>query len=629
MVFNSTQEVISKRSFKMKMYLILLFIGLSIGNLTKVKSEIIVKKVCNDINVNLANAAAQIINLQFVKEQSIVNIIKVNELNSTTSQDYISKILLLIIGTNNISYRLEDSRHIHNLEARRRFANVFLIDSFASFKILVHSLTELQFNFSGYFLFVIRKLKISEVRVIFQALWRIHIGRANILLENGDHISMITMIPFSRKACNDVSPVVINKFINGSFLNGIFFPKKFTNLFNCTVKIAAAETEPTVMKNPHDGSLGGSDIELIFELAKMMNFHDEIHFFPSPGSWGSVYENGTVTGAMGQVVEGAADMTIGNLFMTTIRMQVMSNTRAYQFMPLVLIIPPGKPYTSFEKLFMPFQSTVWKLLMFVSACGIGVICVFKFYGPNSQDFVFGHGVRYHYLNMLLIFVGGSQHHLPQGNFARYLLMTFILFCLVQRTLYQGSLYHFFKSEHRAAEVETIDEMIAREFDFIMLPTYLNFLYQTKIYKRRIMVDEITKSDYYENKIFDPSFKGAIATTLSFVLFENQMNYPNKTYKVCKEKLMTIPITLYLRKNHYLIDVVNEKIDALITAGLINYWAEQNIGNTFNIPKRKDKTPKKLNFLHLIGGFQIWCIGCVLGIGTFVGELVWKYLVIQN
>lgn len=464
------------------MYLKLLFIGLLIGNLTKVKSEIIVNEG-NEINVNLANAASHIIKLQYVKEQSIVNIIKVNDFKSTTNEDYMSKILLLLIGTNNISYRLEDSKHIHILEARRRFANVFLVDSFESLKSLVNSLTELQFNFSGYFLFVIRKLTMSEVQEIFQALWQINIGRANILLEDGDHISMLTMIPFSRKACNDVSPVVINKFKNGSFMSRNLFPKKFTNLFNCTIKIAAAETQPTVMKNQKDGSLIGSDIELILQLAKMINFYDEIHFFALPGSRGTIYENGTITGAIGQVVGGAVDMTIGNLFMTTIRMQVMSSIRAYQFMPLVLIIPPGKPYTSFEKLFMPFQSTVWKLLMFVSACGIGVICVFNYYGANAQNFVFGHGVRYHYLNMLLIFVGGSQHHLPQGNFARYLLMTFILFCLVQRTLYQGSLYHFFQSEHRAAEVETIDQMIERDFHFIMLPTYLNFLNQTKIYKR--------------------------------------------------------------------------------------------------------------------------------------------------
>lgn len=93
--------------------------------------------------------------------------------------------------------------------------------------------------------------------------------------------------------------------------------------------------------------------------------------------------------------------------------------------------------------------------------------------------------------------------------------------------------------------------------------------------------------------------------------------------------MTIPITLYLKKNHYLVDVVNEKVDALITYGLINYWIEQNIGKTIHVPKRKDKTPKKLNFLHLIGGFQIWCIGCGLGFGAFICELIWKYFVIPN
>ena len=467
----------------MDMFINIFIVGVLIGTLTRVESAIIIPKECNDINVNLANAAAHVIKLQYVKEQSIVNIIEVKEFNSTTTQDYISKIILLLIGKINICYRLEDSNHIQNLSRRRRFANVFLIDSFSSFKNLVHDLTELQFNFSGYFLFVIRMLTMSEVQEIFQILWNMQIGRANILLEDGDHISMMTFIPFNVKACNDVNPVIINTFINGSFLNNNFFPKKFTNLFNCTIKIAAAETQPTIMKNINDGSLKGSDIELIYQLAKMINFHDEIHFIPLPESWGSIYANGTVTGALGKVVAGIVDLTIGSYFMTNLRMQFMSSTRAYQFMPLILIIPPGKPYTSFEKLFMPFQSTVWKFLMFVSACGICVIFVFKFYSPNKHNFVFGHGVRYHYLNMLLIFVGGSQHHLPKGNFARYLLMTFILFCLVQRTLYQGSLYNFFQSDNRAAEVETIDEMIARDFDYIMLPAYFNLLNQTKIYSR--------------------------------------------------------------------------------------------------------------------------------------------------
>lgn len=55
--------------------------------------------------------------------------------------------------------------------------------------------------------------------------------------------------------------------------------------------------------------------------------------------------------------------------------------------------------------------------------------------------------------------------LPGRNFARYLLTIFILSCLVVRTAYQGKQFEFLQKDMRPADVETIEEMIERNFTF--------------------------------------------------------------------------------------------------------------------------------------------------------------------
>ena len=47
------------------------------------------------------------------------------------------------------------------------------------------------------------------------------------------------------------------------------------------------------------------------------------------------------------------------------------------------------------------------------------------------------------------------------------MMNFVLFCLVQRTLYQGSLFKFLQSDVRGKEIESLDEMVDKKYIFYM------------------------------------------------------------------------------------------------------------------------------------------------------------------
>lgn len=65
----------------------------------------------------------------------------------------------------------------------------------------------------------------------------------------------------------------------------------------------------------------------------------------------------------------------------------------------------------------------------------------------------------------VVFFGIGMTQLPGRNFARFLLMLYILFCLVIRTAYQGKQFEFLQKDMRPADVETIDEMIEKNFTF--------------------------------------------------------------------------------------------------------------------------------------------------------------------
>lgn len=63
--------------------------------------------------------------------------------------------------------------------------------------------------------------------------------------------------------------------------------------------------------------------------------------------------------------------------------------------------------------------------------------------------------------------GCGQINLPGRNFARFILMMFIWFCLVMRTAFQGKQFEFMTKEKRRPDVQTIEEMIVQNFSLHM------------------------------------------------------------------------------------------------------------------------------------------------------------------
>lgn len=78
--------------------------------------------------------------------------------------------------------------------------------------------------------------------------------------------------------------------------------------------------------------------------------------------------------------------------------------------------------------------------------------------------------------------------------------------------------------------------------------------------------------------------------------------------------------IYTVKDFYLYKALNERIELLKSAGLVDFWHFQDIEKRFGDEKEKMQ-PKVLKLSHFVGSFQILLIGWVISFVRFCVEII--------
>ena len=388
-----------------------------------------------------------------------------------------------------VVYRHEFSSHVFKNKNRKRRAIVFLAENFQDFTVEHKTITTELFRFYGIFIVALINGKIPEIDDIFRLMWKIQIYNVIVMFEENNEVLVYTFFPFNAMKCDDTTPVLINKIINGNFLNGPenIFPDKMTNLFNCQVRLSAPENEvPFVnVTKLSNGSyeLEGLDVTLLNTLAEKLNFKIALTYFSDENY---IFDNQTMADAFKVLLDEGADISIGNWYLKLKRSQLFDATTTYSYDSLVFLVPPGAKLTPFEKLIFPFTSVVWCMVLGVFLVGFVVIQILKQQKLSVKNFIFGTRVKHPILNMFSGFIGGMQNILPRRNFARFLLMCFLLYSLVVRTLYQALYFQLFQSEKTRRTVQTIDEIVSKNYKIYVMEGNEDLLQQVEAFKGRLV-----------------------------------------------------------------------------------------------------------------------------------------------
>lgn len=321
-------------------------------------------------------------------------------------------------------------------------------------------------------------------------------------------------------------------------------------------------------------------------------------------------------------IDGEIDAMLGFLSLQQIRAMFLSETRMYASIPLALIIPPGDEYGDLEKFTRPFSSTVWIIVIVI----LFIACLVAFAAAKRpgtvSNFLVGKNVKTPLYNVFAVFNGVSQNVLPKRNFARFILMCFVIYSLVIRSVYQGAVYQILKSNDRKPPISTIRELIDQKFSFYLYATLAPRLTEFEFYKLRVVYPNI---EIHEKRLLtlNPSFKGVVFNYLTQIIYHNQQNINNFTLTVCKEYFNTSPIVFYFRKNHYLVDEVNDHLDLLLMNGMVNFFSHKYADPRFLSFKKPSGERKVLNLTHFRGAFHLHLMLLAASVLVFCVEVVSK------
>jgi hypothetical protein len=151
--------------------------------------------------------------------------------------------------------------------------------------------------------------------------------------------------------------------------------------------------------------------------------------------------------------------------------QRISEDESFQMTPVYLdikwgfIITPGEKYSAYEKLILPFDLTTWILLITTFSVAYAVMLIFKFCSQKVQDLFYGEEVRTPGLNILAIFFG---HKTPSRSIPRFILVFFIIFCLIFRTAYQSVLYNLITTDPRKPTPKSYAEFYQMGYKIVTL-----------------------------------------------------------------------------------------------------------------------------------------------------------------
>lgn len=350
--------------------------------------------------------------------------------------------------------------------------SLILCHNFNTFDTLSRNISANNFEPDGYFVLSFIEITSEEIEKVFETLWKKSFYNINVLTQS----QMLTFMPFQQGRCKNTSPIIVSKYIGESWTSSDFFPEKFSNMYNCTFKASALQSTPAVIRNIfRNGSyeMDGIEVVMMRETAKSLNFQIEIE--STENDHGLIFEgNDSATGNIKHAISGSSDLILGSYYLRDNRAKYLSYSQVYRFDPTLMVAAGNPTYSPLEKLLRPFS--VWLFLGLIGMLLVGFCSISLLHKLNSND----NSLKL--LNILAIFFGVSMSTLPRRDSLKILLISFAFFCIIIRTIYQGSLFKLMHTDDRKQGITSIDEMVAEKFIFHSTGSFAQSITDVKYYK---------------------------------------------------------------------------------------------------------------------------------------------------
>lgn len=317
-----------------------------------------------------------------------------------------------------------------------------------------------------------------------------------------------------------------------------------------------------------------------------------------------------------QLEQNVADIAIGGLSATMDTDYLFTRSFAYHTTPYKFVVRSNLLFGPLEQLINPLDQTTWILLLVFFAAAIFSIQIIQHLKSQKlHNFIFGSKNQYPTFNMITTFLGYSMpnHILPQRNFARFLLMSWLLFTLEIRNGYLGKMFDSLRLAKRMPIPKTIAELIA--MDYILLNAeYTNFYPEnkTRVWKDiSSLLQELEDSEEFLTA----------AVVIDYLAYYNFQNTDISSLVAVSETIYSYQLVMYFRKHSLLQNSFDRKLKLFTHSGITTHIARKHINSNFQTMNFQKQDISGITFGSLVGLYYIYIIVCLLAVSVFLLEIL--------
>lgn len=511
--------------------------------------------------------------------------------------------------------------------------NIFLVDGFESFSNIYERLREVSFENDAYYLVILNYLDEDWYKVakkIFAKAWKRYMINTSLMFmsNTNDVVKIFTYFPYAESHCEQAEPVLIQQIEDGKWVNEeTIFPKKLRNFHGCPIKVALFDVPPFIFLKDfqqRNGSviqnLQGIEASLLKVLAVKYNFTIEPVMVDE---WGYLTpSNRSTNGAVEALLTDRANMTIGIFAISANRNSGLKPGFPYHSSAFIFVIPPEPKLTS--RLIRPLSETVRAAVFSTFCIGVGIIFIATHLHKRWRQLILGRDNHHPYCNMVQSALGGSLARIPFNNFARFCLISWILFCFVINNFYLAKYFQFLTQDDEISLANTFSKIAERKYTVYIRPTCKEFFDDHPELNALTQILPLSEYPKYERLMQDPATSAVLMHTFDFVLYKNKAIYRDKPLLMASQHIIDQQITIYYPNHSCLTHAFNPVLRELNSNGLIAYWVKQYIDPMFLVQKLKTGHDEKDLIItndHLRDIYWVVIGGWIVAVFVFVMEVL--------
>lgn len=144
-------------------------------------------------------------------------------------------------------------------------------------------------------------------------------------------------------------------------------------------------------------------------------------------------------------------------------------------------MPMGIPYTSLDKIAMPFTSGVWMAILIVFFLAVITMVLIKNIVCPSKSASTRHtnkGYSALILSIINTLLGGSTVQTPNRHYARLGFIIWLFSTFILRNAYLGSMINFLQAQIYSQPIDTVEKVIRFNYSIYAVPAIHDVLYES-------------------------------------------------------------------------------------------------------------------------------------------------------